>query len=141
MPVVLIRYTEERRPTAVPSALIELLKTEAGMDSAEAASASENLLRGREVETWFDYGENAAATEFARKVLALGVDTTVPSDATLEKADRINRFKSWLVPGLLFVIVLIGAIAQEPLYGVILLAVAAGGVSVFLIIRSINRNT
>ena len=140
MPIVLMHWKKERRPVAVPSSLIELLTTEAGMDSTEAANAAQDLLKGREVEACFDYGENAAAMEFARKALGVGVDATIRSDTAVENVARISRFRTWLAPGLLLAILLIRGLIQEPSYGVILSVLVVGGVTVFVIIRAFNRN-
>jgi hypothetical protein len=141
MPIVTMRWKDKRRPAAVPHSLIELLRSEAGMDATEIVSASNDLLNGKGVEAYFDYGENAAARALAGNLKAFGMETTIRSDAEIDRSVRLDRIRSWLVPGILAAIVLVGAIVEEPWYGIIALVLLGGGITVFLVIRTLNRKT
>jgi hypothetical protein len=139
MPIVRIRWDANKSPTAVPGSLVDFLRDEAGMDSAEAVRSAQDLIHGRSVEAYFDLGENEAATAFSQKLAAWGLETHVESDKEIEKADRITRLKGWVGPAIFLAIVLVGAIIQEPWYGVILFLLALGGIVFFFVIRSTNR--
>jgi hypothetical protein len=140
MPIVIMRWKDEHRPAAIPHSLIELLRSEAGMDATEIISASNDLLHGKDVQAYFDYGENAAAKALSEKLKACGMEITIRSDAEIDKSNRVELIRSWLIPGVLAAIVLVGAIVEEPWYGIILLVLLGGGTTVFLVIRALNRN-
>jgi hypothetical protein len=139
MPIVIMRWKDEHRPAAVPHSLIELLRSEAGMDATEITSASNDLLHGKDVQAYFDYGENAAAKALSEKLKACGMETSIRSDAEIDKSDRLDRIRSWFVPGLVAAFILIGVIVEEPWYGIISLVLFGGGITVFLVIRTLNR--
>ena len=65
-----MRFVQHARPTAVPDSLVEFLRNEAGMDSAEAVKSAQHLVRGKDIEIHFDLGENEAM-EYLR---GLGVE-------------------------------------------------------------------
>jgi hypothetical protein len=121
MPIVIMRWKAKLRPASVPHSLIELLRNEAGMDATEIVSASNDLLNGKDVEAYFDYGENAATKALSEKLKASGLETTIRSDAEIDRSVRLDRIRSWLVPGIFAAIVLVGAIVEEPWYGIIAL--------------------
>jgi hypothetical protein len=139
MPIVIMRWKDEHRPAVFPHSLVELLRGEAGMDVTEVSSASHDLLNGKEVQAYFDFGESGAAKALSEKLKACGMETTIRTDAEIDKSDRLDRFRPWFIPGIVMTIILIGGVVEEPGYGIISLVLAVGGITVFLIIRALNR--
>src|SRR5207244_339281 len=90
MPIVSMRFVQHARPTAVPDSLVEFLRNEAGMDSAEAVKSAQHLVRGKDIEIHFDLGENEAAEMFSDKLSVWGLEGKIRSDTEIEKSDGLR---------------------------------------------------
>jgi hypothetical protein len=78
MPVVTIKgWRSEVRPHVPPLSLLELLRTEAGMDSVEAREAVEQLMKGKSIDAFFDLGEDRVAKLFVDKLRGFGLEGEV----------------------------------------------------------------
>ncbi|MDD5541944.1 MAG: hypothetical protein PHX83_02100 [Acidobacteriia bacterium] len=199
MPIVSVKgWRTDVRPGGPPLSLVELLKTEAGMDSVEAKESIDRLMKGRPIDAFFDLGEDRAAKLFVSKLRGFGLEAEVEDEKrkwwlgsptrpwflkymlgylamfclwfpiflsqphtilakilsiamgiyTLsllfaagrgEPSELDKRLPTIIRLGLPLLLLLIFGIIQQPLIGMVLLALALGGALCFLIIRSLNR--
>jgi hypothetical protein len=78
MPIVTVKgWRSEVRPHVPPLSLVELLRTEAGMDSVEAKESVEQLMKGKPLKAFFDLGEDIAAKLFVDKLRGFGLEGEV----------------------------------------------------------------